>query len=346
VLTGVACLGIALTPGYRDAGIIGPILLILFRIMQGIGIGGDYGGAITWIGEFAHKSKWRGFWGSWIGVSINTGILVSSLSFFVMVTTVSRQDFLNWGWRILFGLGALAAVVGIVIRYKLAESPLFAELRAKKQVETAPLFRAAKKYWRKLILTAVPYGVVYAVANITVNVYGQAYLAGLRYPVPLITLAVAAVAIISIFFSLIGGTISDVFPRGRKWVIIILMSIAAIFSIFVFPMYNTLNFLIITLGMTLTFGLMNATTGVFPGLFVDQYRTSERYSGAGFGSQLGALVTGVFLTPILPIVLSMYKTPFEAWPGVAVLLIIALIIGIGSLLAFREKRPADLAAVE
>lgn len=345
VLTSVASFGIALSPGFDAAGPLGAVLLFVFRILAGIGLGGDYAGATTWLEEHVHGSKKRGFWGSWLGVVINLGLLSSSLLFSYVAGVLPHPVFLDWGWRTLFATAGVASIVGIGVRLSVSESPLFAELARMKRTLTVPLADVLRVHWKPIILMAVPYGVSFAVVNLEVQLYGQRYLLAHGIPISEITLAVAINAAVGAVLALFAGTISDRVRRGRKWVIVASMASATVFSFAIFPAFDTLAFPTIVLGIVSVNSSINASSGVFPSMFADQFETKYRYSGVGLGSQLGALVTGFFVTPLLPLVTSAYPTTVSSAPGVVGLSVGGLLIGMLCLLLLKEKRPERLSTL-
>jgi MFS family permease len=115
VLMGVSTLAIGLTPGYDSIGVTAPVLLIVFRLLQGISFGGEFGTASTWVVEQAAHSKYRAFWGAWVGFAIPIGLLLGFGSVIFVKSLMSQEEFVAWGWRIFFFAGFVVAIAGIVI---------------------------------------------------------------------------------------------------------------------------------------------------------------------------------------------------------------------------------------
>ncbi|MFY9838392.1 MAG: MFS transporter, partial [Xanthobacteraceae bacterium] len=122
VLMGVATLLIGLTPSYDSIGVIAPVLLIVFRLLQGISFGAEFGTASTWVVEQAARSKYRAFWGAWVGFAIPIGLLLGFGSVIFVKSLMTAESFTNWGWRIFFIIGFLVAIVGLIIRTRTMES--------------------------------------------------------------------------------------------------------------------------------------------------------------------------------------------------------------------------------
>ena len=130
VLMGVATLCIGLTPSYDSIGVIAPVLLIVFRLLQGISFGAEFGTASTWVVEQAARSKYRAFWGAWVGFAIPIGLLLGFGSVIFVKSLMTPEDFKSWGWRIFFIVGFLVAIVGLIIRTRTMDSFVFEQHKA------------------------------------------------------------------------------------------------------------------------------------------------------------------------------------------------------------------------
>ena len=128
---GLGLLGIALTPDYSSIGWSAIALLVFFRLLFGIGLGGEYGGAVSWITEFASRSRWRAFWNMW-ATPVPIGLLFASLEPSRIWASSMGGDFISYGWRILFAIGGVLVIVGLLIRYTVSESPAFREIVERK----------------------------------------------------------------------------------------------------------------------------------------------------------------------------------------------------------------------
>ena len=149
-LMGVATFGMGLLPTYQAIGIWAPILLITLRLIQGLGIGGEWGGALLLAVEYAPKEK-RGLYGSVPQMGITIGMLLGTVALSIM-TLLPEDSFMTWGWRVPFILSALLVVFGLWIRKGIDETPSFKEVQAKGEIPKVPLFHTLKYHWREVLI--------------------------------------------------------------------------------------------------------------------------------------------------------------------------------------------------
>jgi MFS family permease len=123
VLMGLGTLAIGLTPGYQQIGYLGITLVSIFRILQGLGLGGEWGGATTFIEEFAADSRWRAFWGSWVQQGVPIGLLMGSGLFTLFSSIYKGEAFITFGWKLVFWIGAIVAIIAVILRAIFLETP-------------------------------------------------------------------------------------------------------------------------------------------------------------------------------------------------------------------------------
>ena len=153
LLMGVSTLVIGFLPTYESIGIAAPLLLTLLRFLQGLGVGGEWGGAVLLALEYGHKGR-RGFYASWPQAGVPLGLLASTGVMAVCQSTLSETEFLDWGWRVPFYLSGLLIAVGLLIRMRILETPLFAALKEQEQVAEAPVSETIRNHWRVILLIA------------------------------------------------------------------------------------------------------------------------------------------------------------------------------------------------
>jgi MFS family permease len=212
VLMGFSTLLIGLTPTYDSIGVIAPVLLIIFRLLQGISFGAEFGTAATWVVEQAAHSKYRAFWGAWVGFAIPIGLLLGFGSVILVKSLMTPQEFVAWGWRIFFFVGFLVAIVGIVIRTRTVDSFVFEQHRA----QNAVLEHPARQVWHDMPLTILRTSLVNAMfggAFFLYFVFGTGYMkaAGFTGTTPE-TIGLIAAAFMLVFM-IIGSLLADVINR-------------------------------------------------------------------------------------------------------------------------------------
>ena len=153
LLMGVSTILIGFVPAYDRIGLAAPLLLAVLRFAQGIGVGGEWGGAVLLTLEHGHRGR-RGFLASWPQVGVPLGLLASTGALALFRSRMSEADFLAWGWRVPFFLSGVLIVIGLVIRTRLAETPLFAQLKESGDVAAAPVGETLRRHWREVLLAA------------------------------------------------------------------------------------------------------------------------------------------------------------------------------------------------
>ncbi|MGH3145153.1 MAG: MFS transporter, partial [Rubrobacter sp.] len=151
MIMGTATLLMGFLPGFETIGVWAPILLVVLRFVQGFGVGGEWGGAALMAVEHAPEGR-RGFYGSWPQVGVPTGLVLGTVVFAIVSASVSDAQFAAWGWRIPFLLSALLIVVGLFIRLKISESPVFERVMEKQEEAQMPVLEAVKTYPKTIAL--------------------------------------------------------------------------------------------------------------------------------------------------------------------------------------------------
>src|ERR1041385_7415746 len=154
LLMGIATFLVAFVPGYDSIGIWGAVILTFLRFMQGIGVGGEWGGSVLLSMEWAQSNKHRGFIASWPQFGVPAGLFLSNLAV-LAVSAVSGDQFLTWGWRVPFLLSIVLIAMGLYIRLGILETPVFRRLSAERKIERAPVAEVIRRHPREIILTAL-----------------------------------------------------------------------------------------------------------------------------------------------------------------------------------------------
>ena len=228
VLMGLSTFLIGCIPSYETIGVFAPILVLLLRLLQGLALGGEYGGAATYVAEHSPSER-RGFWTSWIQTTATVGLFVSLLVIITTKGSMSEQSFNDWGWRVPFWISIIMVGISIVIRMKMHESPLFQKAKAEGKTSTNPL---KESFGHKLNFKFV----LLALFGATMG-QGVVWYTGQFYALTFIqsTLAVdvsqaSKIIMWSLLFGtpffVIFGSLSD--RIGRKWIMLVGMLVAIV----------------------------------------------------------------------------------------------------------------------
>ena len=301
LLMGIATFVIGLLPNYASIGIWAPILLVAMRVIQGIGLGGEWGGAALLAAEYA-PAKRRGAFVSAPQFGSAAGLFLASGVFLLARALMSEDEFVDWGWRIPFLASALLVIFGYVIRYNLHETPAFQRVKDAGQVAKVPLFEVFRTQPSRVFLVAGAF-LFNATAFYTITTFVLAYsktipgLAG-QPNTPLIANMVGAVSLgVGILFF---SALSDKIGRKRTIIPIYLSWIVYVFVMFWLANMGTLlSFILaISIGTFLT-----SAHGPLGALYLEQFDTRVRYTGAGVGQQIGAVIGGG-IGPVLAVKLN------------------------------------------
>jgi MFS transporter, MHS family, shikimate and dehydroshikimate transport protein len=320
VLMGVATFCIGLLPTYETIGAWAPMLLVLLRLVQGFGVGGEWGGAVLMAVEHAPAGK-RGFYGSWPQVGVPAGLLLST-GVFAFVSTLPDQQFLTWGWRVPFLLSALLVGVGLFIRLRIAETPAFNRVQESGTAVSLPVLEAIRSHPRNILLAMgarlAENGVFY-LYSVFVLVYVTEQL---KLPRALVLNGVLLATACELIAIPAFGALSD--RIGRRPVY---MGGAAFSALFAFPFFWLLDtqqpglvWLAIVLGLALGHGAMYGPQASF---FSELFGTRVRYSGASLGYQLASVFAGG-LSPLIATSLLQW-TGGHPWPIALYMMAMALV---------------------
>ena len=307
MIMGTGTVAIGCIPSYASIGIWAPILLILCRVAQGLGLGGEWGGAVLMSFESAPAHK-RAFYASLPQVGLSLGLLLASgvIGFFSAV--LSNEAFISWGWRIAFIMSAGLLFVGSYIRSSVHETKDFAEAKAKMPEVKYPLLDAFKRY-PKMMVACMGARLIDGVAFNTFAVFSLSYLTQTRGLERSSALAVVMIAsVVMSFFIPFWGYVADRIGKARVFgFCALLLGILGFPAFWVFHNYSD-NYLYSSLALALPFGVVYAAVfGTMSSLFSDSFDPSVRYSAISFVYQF----SGIFAAGLTPMVATM----LVAWNG-------------------------------
>ncbi|MBN9706268.1 MHS family MFS transporter [Enterobacter roggenkampii] len=288
-LMGGATVMIGLLPTYEMIGLWAPALLILMRIIQGMGIGGEWGGALLLAYEYAPEKR-KGFFGSIPQAGATIGMLMATFIVSLM-TLFSEEDFLSWGWRIPFLLSSVLVLLGLWIRKDIDETPDFQKVKASGQVAKAPLRDTLKHHWRE-VLIAAGLKVVETAPFYIFSTFVVSYATStLTYQKSQALEAVTLGALVATIMIPLMGLLSDKVGRQRMYAISVF--VLGLFIVPWFMLLNTGTTWGIVLATVIAFGVLWApVTAVLGTLCSEIFSANVRYTGITLGYQLGAALAG------------------------------------------------------
>jgi MFS family permease len=304
MLMGGATLAIGLTPTYNQIGAIAPVLLIIFRLIQGISFGAEFGTASTWVVEQAAKSKRRAFWGAWVGFAIPLGLLLGFGSVFLVRSLMSPADYIAWGWRIFFYIGFLVAIVGIVIRKRTEESYVFEKYKSAGPKLDFP----ANQVWKEMPLRILRTSLVNAMFGgcfFLSFVFGTSYMKAVGYsPNEALEIGLIAAAFMLVFM-IIGSLLADII--NRRVILLVACITFLVFAIPYFYLLNTGDFWLAVLADAIGFGFVfGFGYGAIPTFYTENFPTRYRASGASAGYQVSQVYGGGLIPIIAGQILRVY----------------------------------------
>jgi MFS family permease len=341
VLMGVSTLLIGLTPTYDSIGVAAPILLIIFRLFQGISFGAEFGTASTWVVEQAARSKFRAFWGAWVGFAIPIGLLLGFGSVIFVKSLMTPEDFNAWGWRIFFIVGFLVAIVGLIIRTRTMDSFVFEQHKS----QIALLKYPAAEVWHEMPWTILRTSLVNAMfgsAFFLYFVFGTGYMKAVGFtgnqPEEIGLIAAGFMLV----FMLIGSLLADYI--NRRTILLIAAVVLFIFAIPYFYLVNTGSFLLATVAEVVGFGFVfGFGYGAIPTFYTENFPTRYRASGASAGYQIAQVYGGGLIPIVAGQILRVYGVR-DAYLYIGLLVMLYAVFAIIAILRTPETKGASLEA--
>ncbi len=335
-LMGGATVLMGLLPTYQAIGIAAPILMVLLRLVQGLGIGGEWGGAMLLAVEYAPKER-RGFFGSVPQMGVTIGMLLATLALTVM-SMLPDDVFLSWGWRVPFVLSAVLVFVGLWIRKGIDETPSFKKNQAAGNVVAVPLLETLKHHKREVLIAVgakfVETAPFYIMSTFIVY-YATKELGFSR------TQALNAVTVATVVTTLLiplMGALSDRIGRKTVYIAGVLMMMAYAFPYF--WLLQTRSFSMLILATVIGLGVIWApTTAVLGTMFSEIFKSNVRYSGITLGYQIGAALAG----GTAPLVATFLLAKFDhSYVPIALYIIFTGLVSLVAIAAVSERSGRQL----
>ncbi|MGW4173290.1 MFS transporter [Streptomyces chartreusis] len=292
-LMGGASFLIGLLPTYDTVGVWAPVLLIALRVLQGIAIGGEWGGATLMVVEHAGERR-RGLWSSFTQMGAPLGSLLSSLVV-TLVVAMPREQFTAWGWRVPFLLSVVLLGVGLFVRLKVVESPLFAEVKKDRAEARLPILDVLRRPRPLLLACCVGIGAFTAQSLLTS--YLIAYATGIGYARPQVLTALTVSAAVALVVLPCASALSD--RVGRRPVVLTGAVLSAATAFPVLALIDSKSPGALILAVVIGHGIAQSTMyGPLGALLTEMFGTRVRYTGASLGYQ-GATLVGAGFSPMI-----------------------------------------------
>jgi MFS family permease len=289
LVMGIATFLIAFVPTYASIGIWGAVLLTVLRVIQGIGVGGEWGGSVLIAMEWARSHNSRGLVAAWPQFGVPSGLFLSNLAILAF-SSWSGDQFLTWGWRIPFLLSIILVGVGLWVRLGILETPVFAKLVSERKVERAPIVEVIKRQPKEIILSALVRMSEQAPFYIF-TAFVFAYATGtLKLSRDLILSAVLVASLVSFFSIPISGHISDRIGRRRMYLIGAVTM--GIFGFIYFGLLDTAAPALVFIAIVLSLIPHDMQYGPQAALIAEAFTPRLRYSGSSLGYQLASIIAG------------------------------------------------------
>jgi len=330
VLMGVATMGIGFVPGYQTIGLWGAVLLTVGRVIQGIGVGGEWGGSVLLAGEWTDPKR-RGFSTSWAQFGAPAGMLLANGAVALVTVFTTGDQFLEWAWRVPFLLSFVLIFIGLYIRAGILETPVFSRLKTAGRVQKAPVIEVLRRDWRVVILTALlrtgqqtPF---YIFTTYVLTYATQA----LGFSRTMVLNFVMLQSLISMGTIPLCGHLSD--RIGRRKITMIGCLVMMAFPFVYFSLIDTKVIALVFLAIALGLPLHDLQYGPQAAFIAESFAGSRRYSGASLGYQLASITAG---GPAPIVALWLYQT-YKTSMAVAVYVALTALVSLICVFALKDQ---------
>lgn len=368
LMMGIATTLIGLLPTYESIGVLAPLALVLLRFVQGLAIGGQWGGAMLLVTESAPKHR-RGYYGAFAQAGAPVGVILANLAFLAIGATMSDDSFLTWGWRVPFLASLVLIGISIYVQLHIEDTPAFKKLKKNKLQQQAqaaatttdattraqaattasiadssqvdqsrsPVLEALRLYPKRIALAAGAFmsiQVTFYILIAFVVAYGSNE-TGLGLPRSTMLTAVLIASVIQLPVQFLAASYSD--RHGRRGVYLAGAALLGIWAFALFPLIDTGNIFLITLAIAGGLSFLAMQYGPQAAFYAELFSTQVRYSGASLGYQIGAIIGGAFAPTLAVLLWKEYGIVY-----VSVYIAVAALITIASVLMLTETSGTDM----
>jgi MFS family permease len=337
LVTGLATFAVGLVPGYDSIGIWGAILLTFIRLVQGIGVGGEWGGSVLLAMEWSRTNKDRGFIASWPQFGAPAGLFLANTAV-LFFSWLSGDQFLVWGWRIPFFISIIMVAVGLWIRLGISETPVFQKVIADERVERVPVLEVFRRQPKQVLLTALlrlPEQAPGYIVGAFIFTYGTTVLGMSR---DFLLTGVILSTVLGFLWVTVAGRLSD--HIGRKNMYIIGCVFMGIFGFVYFAMLDTKSPTLIFIAVALSLLPVMTMYGPEAALIAEAFSPRLRYSGASLGYQLASIIAG---GPSPFIATALFATFHSSLP-IALYILLCAVIGIIATALLSDQTNKEISA--
>ena len=339
VFMGVSTFGIGLLPTYATVGALAPALLILLRVIQGLGVGAQWGGAALLLTEHAPVRR-RGFYGSFVQVGAIGGAILGTLVYLIITSSMADPAFESWGWRLPFWTGLVLIIIGVFLQRRIEDTPVFKRLRAdgadKPAAEKPPLISAIKGHWKQILQAAGAFMVVNTAYYIFISgilSYGTTTLEMPKSTILALVLGAGATQLVTMPLM---GLLSDRMSRRKLY-----LTGTVLLGLWAFPLFwlvDTKQPFLMFVGLAVGFTFHSMMYGPQAALYAEMFSAGVRYSGASLGYQIASIFAG----GLAPFVMTALLAATGASWSVSVYILVMAVITFAAVFWIKESFQRDL----
>lgn len=338
IMVGITTFLMGTIPGFDSIGYWAPILLVSLRLIQGFAFGGEWGGAVILVSEHSPPDR-RGFWASWPQAGVPLGNLVATIVLLILSTTLTQEQFLDWGWRVAFWFSAVVVLIGLWIRKSVDDAPVFKEaqkqqeLREDKQLGIVEVL----KHHKRAIVAGIGARFVENILYYMVVTFSISYLKlVVEKDTTEILLMMFGAHFVHVFFIPLMGHLSDI--HGRKPIFMIGAVLTATWGFFAFPMMDTGNDWIIILAIIIGLFFQSMTYSPYSALMTELFPTHVRYTSLSLCYQVAPILAGSW-APLISLAL---LNKFQSSIPIAIYLVCASLVSIICISLVKETKGKEL----